>query len=556
MSSRVGLGRGDLARCRHRRMTSCTKTMRVLMACIALWCAASAGVAVAQDVDTPEAEPPSALARSSDGPALEIAHFELRYRFEHPNHPDLDALRDLPIALGLVRDGYVAPREGLRVEWTTLGQLMTPSATERYYASALQRILESVLAWYTSREFIGVFVGPDPNDITSASVDVRPEGRTAVAIVIATARVTELRTLASGDRVSDHGPILPEDRINNPKHARHIESSPIRPWGGESWIPRTDLLRGDAINDHMFFLSRHPGRRVDASISAADEPGTAALDYLITENNPLTIFAQVSNTGTPSTSNWRERIGLYHTQLTENDDILSLDYVTGDFDRAHSFRGSYEAPFGTPRLRWRITGNWSQYNSEEVGFFDANFSGNTWGFSAEFIANLYQDRQLFVDIITGVRVAEHEVDNSLVGQGKETFSLPFFGVQVEKQTDWYDTRGSAILEFQAGAPDDMQLERLGRTDPDDKWIVLRWFTSHSVYLEPLLDRAAWEDPTTPGSSTPTSRVFLAESMVCWRISFSGVGCGRPGLLQGRDSLRGVSHETCRCHRSGSRHAAR
>ncbi|MCA9296698.1 MAG: ShlB/FhaC/HecB family hemolysin secretion/activation protein, partial [Phycisphaerales bacterium] len=387
-------------------------------------------------------------------------------------------------------------------EWTTLGQMTVPSADERYYASAVQWILESILGWYTEHEYITVFVAPDPADITPESLDVRPAGRTAVGIVISTGIVTELRTLASGERVRENGTIHPSDRINNPKHERHRLNSPVRPFDPERDEMRHDLLRGDVLNEYMYHLSRHPGRRVDASIAAAEQPGTAALDYIITENPPLTIYGQVANTGTKSTSYWRERIGFFHTQLTENDDILSADYTTAQFDQTHAFQGSYEAPFGdNQRLRWRVNGNWSQYDSEEVGFFNTTFQCESWGVGAEVIANVYQDRQFFLDLLAGVRYADHEVTNPFVGTGNESFLIPYVGAQIEKTTDWYDTHANVTFEFQVSDPDMTELNRLGRTSPDDNWTVMRWNAFHSFYLEPVLDREAWEDPFTPASST-------------------------------------------------------
>jgi hemolysin activation/secretion protein len=478
-------------------------TMGLLVACVAMGASAWPHVVQAPVVDEPE-EPADVnrAALPSDGPSFIISNFELRYRMEHPDHPPLALLNDLPIALGLAEDGYVAPRAGLDIEWTTLGQITVPSADERYYASAVQWILESILGWYTEHEYITVFVAPDPADITPESVDVRPSGRTTVGIVISTGIVTELRTLASGERVREHGTILPSERINHAKHERHRVNSPVRPFDPSREEMRHDLLRGDVLNEYMYHLSRHPGRRVDASIAAAEEPGTAALDYIITENAPLTIYGQVANTGTPSTSYWRERIGFFHTQLTENDDILSADYTTAQFDQTHAFQGSYEAPFGdNQRLRWRVSGNWSQYDSEEVGFFNATFEGESWGVGAEVIANVYQDRQFFLDLLAGIRFADHEVTNPFIGTGNESFVIPYVGAQIEKTTDWYDTRANVTFEFQVSDPDVNELNRLGRTNPDDNWTVMRWNAYHSFYLEPVLDREAWEDPFTPSSST-------------------------------------------------------
>ncbi|MEM7227397.1 MAG: ShlB/FhaC/HecB family hemolysin secretion/activation protein [Planctomycetota bacterium] len=437
-----------------------------------------------------------------DGPVYVISHFELRYRRDHPDHPDLSLLHAMPIGLGLVEDGYVAPRQGVDIEWTTLGQLTIPSADTSYYASAVQWIIESILGWYIENDFMAVRVDPDFDDISPRGEDIRAPGRTALGLVISTGIVSELRTLGSGERVSDKGPILPEDRINNAVHERHRLESPIQPYDPNSDLPRSDLLRRDSLNDFIYFRSRHPGRRMDVSLSPGSEPDTAALDYLITENRPLTIFGQLSNTGTPSTDYLRQRFGFFHTQFTENDDILSLDYTTANFDDVHALLGSYDAPLSEDRrLRYRVYGSWAEYDASEVGFFNDTFSGESWGVGGELVGNVYQDDNFFLDLLGGVRYSDIEVENPFVGTGEESFLIPYVGARLEQVSEWYDTRASVIFEFQYTDPDEVELAQLGRTSPDSEWTVMRWNASHSVYLEPLLNRANWEDPSTPESST-------------------------------------------------------
>ena len=98
---------------------------------------------------------------------------------------------------------------------------------------------------------------------------------------------------------------------------------------------------------------------MDASLSPAEDDYTIALDYLITENRPWLVYGQVSNTGTRDTNRWRERFGFIHNQLTSNDDVLTLDYITAGFDQSHAVFASYEAPFPhADRWRWRVSGFW------------------------------------------------------------------------------------------------------------------------------------------------------------------------------------------------------
>ena len=60
------------------------------------------------------------------------------------------------------------------------------------------------------------------------------------------------------------------------------------------------------------------------------------LDYLVTEQKPYSAYLQVSNTGTESTGDWRERIGFIHYQMTGRDDIFSVDFITAEFDKTNT----------------------------------------------------------------------------------------------------------------------------------------------------------------------------------------------------------------------------
>jgi hypothetical protein len=484
----VPLGRASL---------TCLTAVAVLLA------QGSHRVAAVQDLATQTQEPiantqapgpPAPLAE--DGTSYLISALRLQYIKDSRWLPSFDDVMQIEVELGQTPDGYVAPREGvprLQLRLADVGQ----RPVERYYASALQRILERIRDFYLEKErIVGVYVAPDPRQIDETGTDLRPADQTDLRILITTGIVTELRSLASGERIA------PEERINNPLHEGIRAGSPIQPArGGEEY----HLLRKDLLDRYLFHLGRHPGRRVDASVSAAEEPGGVALDYLITENKPWVLYFQLSNTGTGSTERLRERFGLLHNQLTNNDDILELTFITANFGETNAVQGYYEAPFaGNDRVRWRAHGRWSEFTAADVGAFLDTFTGGDWIVGGEIIANIYQDRELFVDLLAGARYLNTDVDSPFVGQGEESFFLPHVGVRFERRTEWMNTAGFLDLEFHTetlGDVDRDELARLGRTLPDEEWAVMRWNLRHSVYLEPLLNREAWEDPATPETST-------------------------------------------------------
>ena len=163
-------------------------------------------------------------------------------------------------------------------------------------------------------------------------------------------------------------------------------------------------------------------------------------------------------------------------------------------------------------MRWRAHGLWSGFTASDVGIFDDDFTGESWALGAELIANVYQKREFFIDVLGGARFLYSRVESPLVGEGQETFFLPYVSVRLERATEWMSTVGSVSLGWQVSGVtgvDSGELERLGRTSPDDDWAILRWAMTHSMYLEPLINRAAWEDPATPESSSLAHELVLS-----------------------------------------------
>ena len=449
-----------------------------------------------QNTETPRKQSPAVV--EMDGPAYPVSSFVPRYLQKgHRQLPKRTVLMETPITLGRTPDGFVAPRQGVPSVSITLDEIAR-GPVANYYASAVQTILEHLRNELTRRHLIGVYVEPDPRDIDATGRDLRPADQTELRILITTAIVTDLRSIASGDRVT------PDERIDNPVHEKLRRQSPIQP-GFDEPKKRRDLLRRDRLDDYVYYLSRHPGRRVDIALSPSDQVGGVLLDYLVTENKPLSIYSQTSNTGTSQTDTIRQRFGLVHNQLTDNDDILLLDFMTS-FDAVNAVTTSYESPIpGTERLRWRLSGGWNEFTAREVGRFDDVFKGASWFAGGEVIYTFYQDGNLFLDLLAGVRFQHIMVDNRVTFViGEADFFLPHIGVRLDHRGDWYRTSGVVLAEWNSGRitpTNPTELNRLGRLFPDADFGLLRWDLRGQVFLEPLLDRGAWEDPSTPESST-------------------------------------------------------
>ena len=255
----------------------------------------------------------------------------------------------------------------------------------------------------------------------------------------------------------------------------------------------SSLQAGDAVNvraanRYLAFLNRHPRRRVDLTLAPADDDGQVMLDYLVHQAKPWTLYAQVSNTGTPQTTQWREQVGLLHTNLLDHDDILAVSYVTGDLRSTHAASVSYDRPFDAdPRWRWRAFGDWSRYDASELGITGAEFMGESWGGGGEIKWNFLQYKDVFVDAVGGLQYRTTQTANALAGlDGDAEFLLPYAGLQFDRQT--INTRATARATLETnlrgltGSGDD-DVQALGRTDADSDWVALRWGGSFSRFID-------------------------------------------------------------------------
>lgn len=363
----------------------------------------------------------------------------------------------------------------------TLGDL-PQIENARFTDAGLAAVSPAVVQRLKDLGLVGVYVTPDPTQFRVEEgrvVDTRQPGDTTLVLEVTTGQITGVRTIGQGERLD------PDKNIDSPVHQRLRDHSPVK--AGE---PGKDLLRKDAIDDYTFRLNRHPGRRVDVAVSApGDTPGAVLLDYMVTENRPWLLFGQVSNTGSESTDAWREHFGFIHNQLTNHDDILTLDYQTANFSDVHALAASYVRPFGdSERWRWQVGGSWYQYRAGDLGFQDADFKGDGWDVNARVIWNFFQQRELFLDAVAGVRFQQLSVENELAAtEGDNQFLMPEVGLRLERVTDRRRTDASLMVAFNLadmGGTDEADLDALGRTSADQDFTILRLDASHAAYLDP------------------------------------------------------------------------
>ncbi len=276
-----------------------------------------------------------------------------------------------------------------------------------------------------------------------------------------------------------------------------VEDSPIFVGGVEP-----SLLAVDELNDYLSKLNRFPGRQVTTAISPGENPGTLLLDYLVDEET-FSVYAQASNTGTDTTSEWIERFGIFATQLGGNDDILSVEGTTGNFKNAtRSINAYYDSRLGdSPDWRYRVTGTWGDYTAADVGFLAQDFTGSTHSFQGDLIWNFYQDGDFFLDLDIGMRYWNAKAKSKLWGwvlsDGDSDFLTPTLSIsafELKPESIFQATLG---VNYTSADGDQSQLNQLGRLNTSEEWWTLFASTQLSFFIDSLFDSSVEEMAVKP-----------------------------------------------------------
>jgi hemolysin activation/secretion protein len=435
-----------------------------------------------------------------------VSAFVIEYPLPHPELPPEGELLALELEMRVTGGGLLPPHPSTQNVRFRLGDV--PPAT-RFWDTGLLYVNAQILAEF-QRRGIGAVVITLPDIQERTGRDLRVPGEQRLRVRIWTGRVENVATIADGDRFDGSA----EERTNLPEHRFVRDGSPVRAGGEHS------LVYTDELDDYTRRLSRHPGRRVDAVLEPGDVPGATRLTYHVAEQKPWLVYAQVGNYGTDATTDWRERFGFSHNQLTGHDDVLRLDYVTGDFDDVHAGFGSYEAPVFFDRLRLRGYGGYSEYDASELGVSlpgRLDFSGTQWEAGARLVANVWQWRALFLDAYGGARWRNVTVENELTiqtGDAEDDFFLPEVGFVASYAALWSRLDLEAGYETNLGSVADTgnssELADLGQPDTERDFSLLRWNGAFSFYLEPIVfARRGWGDPGSPARSTLAHEVVLS-----------------------------------------------
>ncbi|MEM9174087.1 MAG: hypothetical protein AAGC67_02545 [Myxococcota bacterium] len=477
------------------------------------------------------------LLDEADGqPVFPVGDLELGYPDVHADHPPVEDLLPVEVPLRATATGFT----GADPDAATKTHVFAASGTEPIAldAEGLVAVLTAVVKRLHEAGYYGVDVRPATRDFDLVEArDRRSEGRTSLALEIRIGRVGQVRTIAAGDRVKS------DWKIDNEIHERIRLGSPLQPSSvGEDGT--TDLLDRRSLEDYLHRLNRHGGRRVEAALSPGEAPGEVILDYRVLEAKPWYVYGQGSNTGTNRTNLWQQRYGFTHRQLTDRDDVLSIEYLNTGFEDVNAVAVRYQAPFfgaerpewmnhrrgdpdwleyvprddipwwGVDGLRWETEFSWSRAEVGDSSTFlnVANDIVTSTGllYGGRFIYEAFQYRNFFVDVWGGLRLRDLDVKNNTQGgRGQALLVVPRVGVHAERRNELSSFTADFEISGQANEIDPSNRGALGRSDAEDRYAQLGFSLNWSGYLEPIVNPKAWRDPSTHTSSTLAHEVAVS-----------------------------------------------
>ncbi len=464
-----------------------------------------------------------------------VARLELVYAHPHPDQPALEGILPVWVELRETEFGWAAPVPGEPTQSLEIGG--PHSATVALEASGLARTLRALVAAIHDTGLYGVDVRPASREIDLESErDLRPPGRDSLQIVVSVGRVNLVRTIAVGDRIRG------DWKINHELHDSIRADSPLQPVGSTD-DDSTELLDRRKLENYLFRLNRHSGRRVEAALSPAEETGGVVLDYRVFEARPWFVYGQLSNTGTRRTSNWQTRVGVVHRQLSNRDDVLSIEYLNGGAD-VNGFRAQYQAPFFGPKrpnwmnrrkgdpgwidwfprekMPWLGVANLRWETEISYGRFEAGRSSiaviaedvvisEQLQLGGRLIYEAWQYHNFFVDLWAGLRIRNLQVRNKTgptATKGDATLVLPRWGIHAERINAISNLNLDLAAETQINKPSDDDVEQLGRQRVDARFHVINFNLGYSTYLEPVLFPKAFRDPESRRSSTLAHEIAI------------------------------------------------
>ncbi|MCF3651272.1 ShlB/FhaC/HecB family hemolysin secretion/activation protein [Synoicihabitans lomoniglobus] len=245
------------------------------------------------------------------------------------------------------------------------------------------------------------------------------------------------------------------------------------------------------------WINRNPFRRVTASTTAGDEPGTTKIVLRVQERRPWQVFAGASNSGTETTTIERFNAGFNWGNAFGHGHQLSAQWTSSwDFEALRSVSGSYALD-----LPWRHSLSFSGAYSQTEGVLAPPFSlsGESWQVGANYDIPLKSPRDGYTHALqfgadfkasdNNFMFADVPISDNLthIAQARATY-------RGSLTSGWGATSfGTTLTAAPGGLTDrnDDDFFNLSRAGAQASYVYLRANASHRVALDAVKPGVAW-----------------------------------------------------------------
>jgi hemolysin activation/secretion protein len=425
----------------------------------------------------------------SESSLYPVSKLIFKYIKDHPSQIPLTELNHLRVALLETADGYfsVSEKENIVAAYQQVNlSIEELNQSGRHYFSrpALGAIVEEARQFLEKQGVHWSYLFINSKQMTAQGNDLRSSSDDELVVDISVPTVDSLSI-----RASENSYLASKTYVQKQK-SRIEENFPLTLPDPSTGFPG-QYIDPQALNNYLYSLNRHPGKRVDLEIGPTGSPGGLTLDFVVTEDRPYHFYFSATNNNPKVIHRWQESFGFLHTQLTGHDDILKLNYSTDSFDSFYTAYASYEAPLGmSTNTRWSLSGNYNRFLSAEFGLSPNLFRGTQGIVDFEIIGTLYQKNKFFLEAYglmeyRHIHNREHAINPSVL----KNFLLPAIGLKAVELK--LESKIIATLQLETTMSNIFwdvrkRLDALGRKNISGNWAFIQGNLYWSFYLEPIV----------------------------------------------------------------------
>ncbi|HEX4838858.1 MAG TPA: hypothetical protein VFU89_00265, partial [Rhabdochlamydiaceae bacterium] len=357
-----------------------------------------------------------------------VSKFIFKYIQDHPNQISLAKFNHLRVVLIEAANGYfsVGEKETISTPYQQVDltiEELNQSGRQYFSKAALGVIIEEARQFLEKQGIHWSYLFIGSHQINAQGNDLRSDSdELVVDISVPTVESLSIRASESSYLTNEAYVQKQKDRIE--ENFPLTLPDPSTGFPGQYIDPQT-------LNNYLYSLNRHPGKRVDLEIGPTGSPSGLTFDFVVTEDRPYHFYFSATNNNPKVIHHWQESFGFLHTQLTGRDDILKLNYSTDSFDSFYTAYASYEAPFVmSTTTRWSLSGNYNRFLSAEFGLSPNLFKGTQGIVDFEVIGTFYQKNKFFLEAFglmeyRHIHNREHAINPTVL----KNFLLPAIGLK-------------------------------------------------------------------------------------------------------------------------------